>query len=315
MFTPPFCYRAPRELGELLAVLDEYGPEAKILTGGQSLLPLLKLRLVRPAVVLDANWLPGHDQIIEQPEQLSVGALVRHHQLASDPAIRAHHPWLAGVVPHIGDPQVRSRGTLAGTLVEADPSGDWSAAMLVLDAELLAVSSRGRRVIPIADWFSYSFTPALADDEFVEAVRIGTSSAPSAGAYAKIEKRAGDFAVAGCAVTVRQVAGAPAVTGVGLTGLGYVPLRCPDAALALSRGLQAGGPLPPDSLAEAIEHVQLAIDPIADARGSIDYKRMMASVVLRRAAEAAVASLRSLVDPSDSPPREAHPGDAERRPT
>lgn len=161
MFTPPFAYAAPRSVPELLALLNEHGADAKVLTGGQSLIPLLKLRLVRPAIIADANHLPGLDRVSDDGSHISVGALVRHHQMRTDPLICRHFPWLPDMVPLIGDPQVRSLGTLAGTLVEADPAGDWSAAMLALGAEICAVSSAGRRTIPIADWFMYSYTPAL----------------------------------------------------------------------------------------------------------------------------------------------------------
>ena len=286
MFTPPFAYVAPRSVPELLALLDEHGADAKVLTGGQSLVPLLKLRLVRPAIIADANHLPGLDLVTDDGSHISVGALVRHHQMRTDPLICRYFPWLPDMVPLIGDPQVRSLGTLAGTLVEADPAGDWSAAMLALGAEICAVSSAGRRTIPIADWFMYSYTPALKDNEFVEAVRLRKPAGPSGGCYMKVEKRAGDFAVAGCAVSVeRDPASGSVAARVGLTGLAQAPLGCLLAAEALS-GFGPDGVMA-DALATAKEAVQAAIDPISDARGSAVYKREIANVVLERAAATA----------------------------
>lgn len=299
MFTPSFDYVAARSLPELLSTLEKHGADAKVLTGGQSLVPLLKLRLVRPRVIVDANRLPGLDQITDEGSHIRVGALVRHHQMRTDPLIAAHFPWLCDVVPLIGDPQVRSLGTLAGTLVEADPAGDWSAAMLALGAEIRAVSSAGRRTIHIADWFMYSYTPALNDTEFVEAVRLPKPAGPAGGCYIKLEKRAGDFAVAGCAVSVeRDLASGDVTARVGLTGLSQAPLGCPPAAAALSGSpapFQGSGELSTaalaDALADAQEAVQAAIDPISDARGSAAYKREVANVVLKRAAAAAFTVL------------------------
>jgi aerobic carbon-monoxide dehydrogenase medium subunit len=286
MFNPPFAYVVPRSVPELLALLDEHEADAKVLTGGQSLVPLLKLRLVRPAIIADANRLPGLDRVTDDGTHLSVGALVRHRQLRTDPLIGRYFPWLPDMVPLIGDPQVRTLGTLAGTLVEADPAGDWSAAMLALGAEICAVSSAGRRVIPIADWFIYSYTPALKDNEFVEAVRLRKPVGRSGGCYVKVEKRAGDFAVAGCAVSVEaDPSDGSVVARVGLTGLAQAPLECLRAARALS-GLGPDG-VTAGALAAAKEAVQAAIDPIGDARGSAVYKREIANVVLERAAATA----------------------------
>ncbi len=293
MFTPPFAYAAPDSLSGVLSLLDEHGEEGKVLSGGQSLVPLLKLRLVRPAIIIDVNHVPGLDRVTDDGTHITVGGLVRHHQMRTDPLITTYFPWLCDMVPLIGDPQVRSLGTLAGTLVEADPAGDWSAAMIALDAEICAVSSTGRRVIPIAEWFVYSYTPALADNEFVEGVRLPKPRGAVGGCYVKLEKRAGDFAIAGCAASVERDPQTGTINArVGLIGLGSAPLCCPAAGAALSKpelvSAKANGQ---DPLAVAKEAVQAVINPMDDSRGSASYKRELAGVVLERAVAGAVAHI------------------------
>lgn len=284
MFPAAFDYRAVTSLDEALAVLAEAPDTTKVLSGGQSLVPLLKLRLVQPDLVLDINGLPGLDRITDEGDEVVIGALVRHYQFAADPVIARYAPWLAPVVPLIADRQVRSLGTLAGTLVEADPTGDWSAAMLALDAQVDVAGPVGERTIPVREWFAYAFTPALDESEIVTRVRIPKPAQPSAGAYVKLEKRAGDFAVAGCAVSLDLATdGTCRSAAVGFTGVGSVPVRFDEVGALL-----VGTTGDPDVLEAARIRVTELVTPMSDMRGSADYKRDMAGVVFRRAFTAAV---------------------------
>jgi carbon-monoxide dehydrogenase medium subunit len=285
MFPARFDYHAATSLDEAVGILAADPETTKVLSGGQSLVPLLKLRLVQPDLVLDINNVPGLDRITEVGDFVVVGALVRHHQFASDPVIARQLPWLHDIVPLIADRQVRSLGTLAGTLVEADPTGDWSAAMLALDALVDVVGPTGRRTIASRDWFTYAFTPALSDDEIVEQVRIPKQPRPAVGAYAKLEKRAGDFAVAGVAVTLDlDEAGVCGAVGVGLTGVGSTPMLA-SAAAAILRGSRVDDA----TVAAAEQAVTEAVNPMEDMRGSAEYKREMAGVMFRRAVATALS--------------------------
>jgi aerobic carbon-monoxide dehydrogenase medium subunit len=278
MYPPAFEYKAPAEIGEVLELLAKYGEDAKILAGGQSLLPLLKMRLLRPDVVVDINRLPGLDQVREDETGITIGSLVRHAQIARDPVLGRHLPWLREVVPLVADRQVRSLGTIAGTLVEADPAGDWSAVFLALDAEVRVVGPAGPRTVRCRDWFTASFTPAIAPEELIMGVRVPRPGRGTAGAYVKIEKRVGDFAVAGCAVVVRRGRTGQGSVGVGMTGVGPVPMVPAEAVTILERdGWDPGG------IQSAAAAVAAEVSPLDDMRGSATYKKRMAGVAFQRA--------------------------------
>lgn len=284
MFPAAFDYRAVTSLDEAIAVLSEAPDTTKVLSGGQSLVPLLKLRLVQPDLVLDINGIPGLDRITDEGDEVVIGTLVRHYQFETDPVIAQYMPWLAPVAPLIADRQVRSLGTLAGTLVEADPTGDWSAAMLALNAQVDVAGPDGERTIPVREWFTYAFTPALDEAEIVTRVRIPKPAQPSAGAYVKLEKRPGDFAVAGCAVSLDLATdGTFRSVAVGFTAVGSVPV-CYDEIGALFVGSSGE----PDVLDAAQARVTELVTPMSDMRGSEDYKRDMAGVVFRRTFTAAI---------------------------
>jgi carbon-monoxide dehydrogenase medium subunit len=275
-----FEYHLATSLDDAIAVLDAHGADAKVLSGGQSLIPLMKFRLVRPEVIVDINRVPGLGSITEDGDMIVIGALVRHYQMERDPVIVRHFPWLASVAHHVADTQVRSLGTLAGSLVEADPAGDWSAALLALDASVRVTGPQGTRDIPVRDWFTYSFTPAIEDDEVVTEVRLPRPPAVHHGTYAKLEKRQGDFAVAGCALYAEPAGdGSYRNVRVGLIGVGPTPLLAPAAAAALT-----GTRWSADVIAAAQEEVRRIIRPLADSRGSSGYKTEMAAAMVERAA-------------------------------
>jgi aerobic carbon-monoxide dehydrogenase medium subunit len=278
MFPARFEYHQATGLDDALEVLSAHGSDAKILSGGQSLVPLMKFRLVQPEIVLDINRIPGLGTVREDGDFVVVGALVRHYELETNSVIGRHFPWLLEVAHHVGDTQVRSLGTLAGSLVEADPAGDWSAALLALGATVRVVGPSGTRDVACAEWFTYSFTPAIEDDEIVVEVWIPIPRPGLRGAYRKIEKRKGDFAVAGCAVVADRAAG---TARVGLTGVAATPIVSDEAAALL-----AVEEWSPRLIAQARDAVQSTVRPLADSRGSAAYKRQMAGVMFERAAMA-----------------------------
>jgi carbon-monoxide dehydrogenase medium subunit len=281
MYAAPFAYLAPATIDEALDALREYGDEGKILAGGQSLIPLMKMRLARPAALIDINRIPDLNYVRDDGTTIRIGPLLRHRDVNRDPILAEHFPWMAGTVHLIADRQVRNLGTLIGSLVEVDPTGDWPAVMLSLDASVVLRGPGGERTVPLTEFFEFSYSPAMGDQEIVTEVRVARPGGPVRGAYRKLEKRAGDFAVAGCAVFAQYSApgGSLASVRVALTAAGAVPFYCAEASdiLLAGGGSQA-------AIAAAAEAILEVADPIGDGRGSAEYKRDMAAEIFRRAA-------------------------------
>ena len=194
MFPASFEYAAPESLDEALSLLAEHGDDAKVLAGGQSLIPLMKLRFAEPELIVDINRIPGLDQIEEADGHLRVGALARNSALASSELLMSRYPTMAAAAPLISDPVVRNLGTLAGSLVHADPAGDWGSVMLALGAEIVAASTSGTRTVAIGDFLQGTFTTTLEPHEIVTEVRVPTPAGSFGGAYLKLERKVGDFA-------------------------------------------------------------------------------------------------------------------------
>ena len=194
MFPAAFDYAAPATLAEAMAMLKERGDDAKVMAGGQSLIPLLKLRFTQPALVLDIGRLPSLAGVKRANGHLVIGALTRHVDLERDQDLAKTFHILPEAAHWIADPLVRNRGTVGGSICHADPSGDWGSVMLALDAELVAQSSTGERVIKAADFFTGPFTTTLRADEILTAIRIPVASGPSGGSYQKLERKVSDFA-------------------------------------------------------------------------------------------------------------------------
>jgi aerobic carbon-monoxide dehydrogenase medium subunit len=268
MYPPRFDYLAPRSVEEALDVLAERGDDAKVLAGGQSLIPLLKLRFASPEVLVDINRLPGLDTLSEENGWLRIGPLVRHRDAEHSTLLRERYPTMAAAAPQISDPLVRNLGTVGGSLAHADPSGDWGAVMIAMGAELLARSRRGERAIAIRELFSGPFTTTLEPDELVIAVRVPNRQR-TGGDYLKLERKVGDFATA--AVAVRLTLGQDgriAEAGIGLTAVGPTNLAATAAEEAL-RGVEPGD----QAFGEAAELAAQAATPGSDLRGTADYKR------------------------------------------
>ena len=276
MFPAAFDYHAPATLEEALALLAERGDEAKVMAGGQSLIPLLKLRFASPALVVDIGRLPGLKGVTSDGSTIKIGALTRHVDIERGADIRGLCPILAETAPQISDPLVRNLGTVGGSISHADPSGDWGSVMLALNAEFVARSVRGERTIAAADFFQGPFTTALSADEVLTEIRIPVV-ARSAGTYLKLERKVGDFATVGVAVQVSLSNGSIGAAGIGLTSVGSHNLKATAAEAAL-RGQQ-----PTDEvIAEAARLAADAAEPKGDIRGSAAYKKDMVRVFIQR---------------------------------
>jgi carbon-monoxide dehydrogenase medium subunit len=272
-----FEYHRAATADEALALLDRYGDDAKVLAGGMSLIPLMKLRFASPGHLIDIGRLAELSGISESEGALRVGALTRHRDLASSEVLAAGYPAMAAAAPLIADPIVRNQGTIGGSLAHADPAGDWGSVLVALDAEVVARSSSGERVIAVDDLLESQFTTTLAANELLTEIRVPAPEARSGGTYLKLERKVGDFATVGVAVQLSLEDGRVGRAGIGLTAVGSRNVKAGDAEAAL-RGREPTE----DACAEAARLAAAAAQPIDDVRGSIEYKRHMVEVFVRR---------------------------------
>lgn len=287
MIPAEFQYAAPKTIPEAIAFLKDH-KEAKILSGGQSLIPMMKLRFASPGLVVDINRIPGLDTIREDGKWLVIGALVREADLEDSPLVRSRYPLLFETSNSVADPLVRNLATLAGNLAHADPANDHPATMLAYRAEVVATGPNGRRAIPIDEFFLGAFRTALASDEILTEVHIPTPPPRSGGAYVKLERKVGDFATAGVAVQL-NLDGKSKIEqiGIGLTNVGHKALRAARSEAAL-RGQEPTAQL----IASAGQYVQEDSQPGSDLRGSEEYKRNVVRVLAMRAIERALQRAR-----------------------
>jgi carbon-monoxide dehydrogenase medium subunit len=290
MYPPPFEYAAPESLDGALALLAEHGDDAKLLAGGQSLIPLLKLRFAAPAMLVDLGRIPGLDAIEERDGALVVGALARHAVLAAHPLLARRYPLMASAAPQIADPLVRNLGTIGGSLAHADPAGDWGSVMLALGAEVVARSKAGRRAIPIAEFFQGALTTALEPGEILTEIRVPAPAGRPGGVYLKLERKVGDFATVGVAVHVEVDGGRITAAGVGLTAVGPHNLAVATDALHGAVVGQGGGQSVEGSIAEIAELAAQTAEPESDIRGSAEYKRHVVRVFVERGLRQAIAA-------------------------
>jgi carbon-monoxide dehydrogenase medium subunit len=244
----PFDYFAPTTVEECVALLAEHGEDAKLLAGGQSLVPLMNLRLAAPEVLIDLNGVAELDYVRDDDGTLALGAMTRHRDVASSGSVRAAAPMLAHAAAMIGYPAIRNRGTIGGSLVHGDPASEMPCVALTLDAELVAAGPEGRRTIPAADFFVSHFTTALEPSELLLEVRFPRRADGDGWEFAEFSRKSGDFAVVAVAVDLRAPGGRLERVRVGVAGVGERPWRATDAEQALS----AGG-LSPDALRQAAE--------------------------------------------------------------
>jgi carbon-monoxide dehydrogenase medium subunit len=286
MVPAAFDYRSPTSLDEALGLLGEHGDDAKLVAGGQSLIPLLKLRFAAPALLVDLARVPGLAGVEPGPNEIRIGARTRHVDVERDQRLRRLCPLLSEAAPQIADPLVRNRGTVGGSLCHADPSGDWGAVMLALDARLDARSRTGERVIAAADLFDGPFTTTLRPDEVLTDVRVPLAGdgRRSGGAYLKLERKVGDFATVGVAVHVTLTGGLVERAGIGLTAVGPTNLRAVEAERSL-----AGRQPTDEAISDAARLAAEAAQPKDDVRGSADYKRDVVRVFVQRGLRRALA--------------------------
>jgi carbon-monoxide dehydrogenase medium subunit len=278
MYPSRFRYEAPTSLAETLALLRDGGDYVKVLAGGQSLIPLMKLRFAAPELVIDINNLPGLAYHRADPDgTFRIGALCRHADLEHSPQLAATQPTIAAAAPVIADPIVRNRGTVVGSLCHADPQGDWASVVLSLDGSVIAEGPAGRRSIPMADFVTGPFETTLRPDEVAVEAVIPPAQGQRAGGYLKLERRVGDFATVGVAVSVDITGQVVTRAGIALTGVGGSTIAATDAAAALT-----GRPVTAESIGEAASLAAAAARPRTDHRGSADYKRHMVETLVRR---------------------------------
>jgi aerobic carbon-monoxide dehydrogenase medium subunit len=271
MYPSRFRYEAPRSLEEAIGLLHTGGDYAKVLAGGQSLVPLMKLRFASPDLLVDINNLPGLDYHRADPDgTLHVGALCRHADLERSALLQAAQPTMAAAAPLIADPVVRNRGTLVGSLCHADPQGDWASVVTALGGSVVAAGPGGRRTIPIADFVTGPFQNVLEPDEIAVEAVIPPAAGKRAGGYLKLERRVGDFATVGVAVAVEMSGEQVRRAGIALTGVGGSTI----AATAAADALVSGG-LTSEAIDRAADLAAEAARPRTDHRGSAEYKRHM----------------------------------------
>ena len=284
MIPASFDYHSPKTLSEAIGLLSKYPDDAKVLSGGQSLLPLLKLRLGAAGHLVDIGRIPGLEYIKEEGGFLKIGGRTKEAALESSDLVRKKYPILADTAAVIADPLVRNLATVGGNLAHGDPANDHPATMLALGASVVATGPRGERMIPIDKFFTGLFSTALAADEILTEIRIPIPPARSGGAYAKLERKVGDFATAAAAVQVTLGGGGEVVrAGIALTNAGPTPVE----ATAAEKYLQGKKP-DAAAIAEAAKLTAEAAQPEADRRGTVEYKRDMARVLTARALKRAV---------------------------
>lgn len=279
MIPPPFEYVRPRTIPDAIALLQQRGESAKILSGGQSLIPMMKIRLAKPECLIDINQIEGLQYIKEDNGYLKIGGLTREADLEASDLVRTRYPILFDTATLIADPQVRNLATLGGNLAHGDPANDHPATMLALGAEVVAVGPEGERVIPVKDFFLSVLTTALRHGEILTEVRIPIPPTRSAGAYVKLERKVGDFATVGVAAQLTLSAdGLCQQAGIGLTNVGSTPLKATGAGEFLR-----GKTVDEATVQRAAQLAAEVAEPISDLRGPAEYKSAMVKELTKRA--------------------------------
>ena len=279
MIPPSFEYLRPKTIPEAIAFLQQYGDDAKILSGGQSLIPMMKLRLARPGYLVDINRIAGLSHVKEEGGFLKIGGLTREAELEASPVVRAKYPIIIDTAHVIADPQVRNLATVGGNLAHGDPANDHPATMVALGAQVVAMGPKGERVIPIENFFLSLFSTALAHDEILTEIRVPIQPPRSGGAYFKLERKVGDFATAAVAVQLTLDGnGTCEKVGIGLTNVGPTPVKARKA-----EDLLRGKKLDESTIAQAAQLAADESEPSADLRGPVEYKRSLVKELTKRA--------------------------------
>ena len=281
-----FDYLVAHSIEEAVGLLDQHGEDAKILAGGQSLIPLIRFRLARPSVLVDINRVPGLEYVQEADGTLHIGTMTREAELDSSSLIRDRYPILYETSMMVADPVVRNWATVGGNLAHADPANDHPATMLALGARIVAVGPAGERELPIEEFFTdMPFETALHPNELLKEIRVPAPVQASGGAYFKLERKVGDYAIAGVAAFITlDGSGNVSYAGIGLTNVGQVPIKARAAEQSL-----LGKPLDDASIHQAADLAAAASQPTSDTRGPAEYKRDMVHTLTVRALRKALA--------------------------
>jgi aerobic carbon-monoxide dehydrogenase medium subunit len=286
MIPAQFDYQAPNTLDEAVALLSQHPDDTKILAGGHSLIPAMKLRLAQPQLLVDIGRIKDLSYIREEGNQIRIGAMTTHYQLESSSLLKSICPLIPECASHIGDVQVRNKGTIGGSLAHSDPAGDWPAAIIALSAELVVVGRSGERSIKAGDFFVDLLTTALAPDEILREVRINQPQGRFGQSYQKVHHPASGFAVVGVAVNLALAGdGSCASAGIGVTGIASKAFRARGVEAAL-----AGKQFDDANIKAASERVCDNIDANADLYASAEYRCHLAQVYTQRAIKAAASS-------------------------
>jgi len=277
MLPSRFEYHRAGSVEEALALLGAHGDEAKVLAGGQSLIPMMKLRFAYPEHLVDVNRASGLDGLEERDGRLHIGALVRHATLVSSELIASRYPTIAAAAPQIADPLVRNLGTIGGSISHADPAGDLASVMLSLGASVVLRSSTGSREVPIGEFLVDTFTTSMTPNELLTEVSVPTPEPRSGGTYLKLERKVGDWATVGVAVSLTLRNGSVGRAGIALTGVDLTNVQATEAESSL-----AGAEPTDEAFAEAGRLAAAAAHPVSDVRGSAEYKRHVIEVYVRR---------------------------------
>jgi carbon-monoxide dehydrogenase medium subunit len=280
----PFDYERAESVEHAVELLVQHGEDAKLIAGGHSLLPIMKLRLARPSVLVDVDRLSDLEYVRDDGAAIEIGAVTRIGALVNDTVLTEHCPIMAYAAGQVGDPQVRHRATIGGSIAHGDPASDPPTVLLTLDGEVVARGPSGERRIPAAELFTGPFETALAADEVLTAVRVPKLPAGTGWSYQKFHRRAIDWALVGVAAVLERGNGGIGRTRVGLTNMGLTPLRASGV-----EGAMAGGDRSPDSLRSAAEHAAEGTSPPEDTNGSSEYRRELSKVLVRRALEEALS--------------------------
>ena len=282
MYPRPFAYHRTASLKEAASLLEQLGPEAKLLAGGQSLIPLMKLRLADPAHLVDLNFVPGTAYIRQEGDRLRFGPLARHAEIENS-EIASRIPILHDCAAGIADVQVRNRGTLAGSLAEADPSGDWAAVLLTLDTEVRCLGVSSERTVGLADFIKDAYTTVLGPNELISEVSVKIPAKHSGGTYLAFKRCAPVYASAAVAVQLTLEDGRCRDARICLAAVGLTPIRAREAEGALQ-----GKPISQQTINTAAEAARAAADPQPDMRGSAAFKRQLVAALTRRAIDVAL---------------------------
>jgi len=278
MIAQSFNYESPNTLKEAISLLEKYGEEAKILSGGHSLIPMMKLRFASPEYVIDINGIPGLSYIKEEGGNVKLGGLTREAEIEHSELLKKHFPIFSDVTKLIADPQVRNRGTIGGNLAHGDAANDHPAAMLALNATVIATGADGERSIPIDEFFFGFYQTALQHGEILTEIQIPIPPKGTGNAYHKLERKVGDYATVGCAVQITtDNKGVCTYAGIGLTNVNATPLRAVRSQQAL-----IGKPITDATIAEAAKFASEDCNPSSDLRGSEEYKRHLVAVLVTR---------------------------------